>query len=66
MRVNDVKEFRSPRQVYKQIPKKVSDMVMRCVEEKPAKRPENMAEIIAIFDGLIRDIFNTKGDMNGS
>ena len=39
---------------------------MRCVEEKPAKRPENMAEIIATFDGLIRDIFNTKGEINGS
>ncbi|MCF7954225.1 MAG: serine/threonine protein kinase [Phycisphaerae bacterium] len=61
MPVNKVKEFRTPRQVYKQIPKKVSDIVMRCVEEKPAKRPENMAEIIATFDGLIRDIFNTKG-----
>lgn len=66
MRVDDVKEFRTPRQVYKQIPKKVSNIVMRCIEEKPAKRPENMAEIIATFDGLIRDIFNTKGEMNGS
>jgi len=62
MRVDNVKEFRTPRQVYKQIPKKVSNIVMRCVEEKPAKRPENMAEIIATFDGLIRDIFNTKGE----
>ena len=66
MPVNQKKEFRTPCQVYKQIPKNVSDIVMRCVEEKPSKRPENMAEIIATFDGFIRDIFNTKGDKNGS
>ncbi|MCF7955083.1 MAG: serine/threonine protein kinase [Phycisphaerae bacterium] len=60
MRVDEIKEFRTPRQIYKQIPQKVSDIVMRCVEEKPAKRPENMSEIIATFDGLIRDIFNAK------
>lgn len=62
MRVDEVKEFQTPRQIYKQIPQKVSDIVMRCVEEKPAKRPENMAEIIATFDRFIRDIFNTKGE----
>ena len=61
MPVNKIKEFRTPRQVYKQIPKKVSEIVMRCIEEKPAKRPENMSEIIATFDGLIRDIFHTRG-----
>jgi serine/threonine protein kinase len=66
MPINQKKEFRTPCQVYKQIPQKVSDIVMRCVEEKPSKRPENMAEIIATFDGFIRDIFNTKGDKNGS
>lgn len=66
MPINQVKEFRTPIQIYKQIPQKVSDMVMRCVEEKPSKRPENMAEIIATFDGLIREIFNSKGDKNGS
>ncbi|MBW8015578.1 MAG: serine/threonine protein kinase [Planctomycetes bacterium] len=61
MPVNKIKQFRTPRQVYKQIPKKVSEIVMRCIEEKPAKRPENMSEIIATFDGLIRDIFHTRG-----
>lgn len=66
MPVHQIKEFRTPFQIYKQIPKEVSDVVMRCVEEKPAKRPENMAEIIATFDGFIRNIFNTKGGMNGS
>jgi serine/threonine protein kinase len=66
MPINQKKVFRTPCQVYKQIPQKVSDIVMRCVEEKPSKRPENMAEIIATFDGFIRDIFNTKGDKNGS
>ena len=62
MRVDNVKEFRTPHQIYRKIPKTVSNIVMRCVEEKPSKRPENMAEIIATFDGLIRDIFNTKGE----
>jgi serine/threonine protein kinase len=64
--VSQKDESRTPSQIYKQIPQKVSDVVMRCVEEKPAKRPENMAEIIATFDGLIRDIFSNKGDNNGS
>lgn len=64
--IDQKKEFRSPRQIYKQIPKKVSDVVMRCVQESPAKRPANMAEIIATFDILIKDIFNNKGDKNGS
>jgi serine/threonine protein kinase len=66
MLVNNKEEFKTPIQIYKQIPKSVSDTVMRCVEEKPSKRPENMAEIIAIFDGLIRDIFSSKGEKNGS
>lgn len=65
MPVHKKKEFRTPSQIYSKIPQKVSDVVMQCVEEKPSDRPENMSEIIAIFDGLIRDIFN-KGKRNGS
>ena len=66
MPVHQKKEFKTPSQVYKQIPKKVSNLVMSCVEEKPSNRPSNMAEIIAIFDGFIRDIFSAKGLKNGS
>jgi len=52
---------RTPHEIYKKIPKKVSDIVMQCVEDNPAKRPENMATIIATFDVLIRDIFHKGG-----
>lgn len=53
-------EFRTPRQIYHQIPKKISDMVMQCVRKKPAERPGNMSEIIATMDKFIREIFASR------
>ena len=58
------KEFRAPHKIYRKIPRQVSKLVMKCVEEKPAKRPENMSEVIATFDVLIRDIFSDKYEKN--
>jgi serine/threonine-protein kinase len=58
------KEFRAPHKIYRKIPRQVSKLVMKCVEEKPARRPENMSEVIATFDVLIRDIFSDKYEKN--
>ena len=60
------KEFRAPHKIYRKIPRQVSKLVMKCVEEKPARRPENMSEVIATFDVLIRDIFSDKYEKNES
>ena len=63
---NNNKEFRAPHKIYRKIPRQVSKLVMKCVEERPAKRPENMSEVIATFDVLIRDIFSNKYEKNES
>jgi len=60
----DNNEFRAPHKIYRKIPRRVSKLVMKCVEEKPARRPENMSEVIATFDVLIRDIFADKYEKN--
>ena len=53
-------EFKTPHQIYRKIPKKVSQIVMQCVKQKPADRPANMAQIITRLDVIIRDIFGTR------
>ena len=53
-------EFKTPRQIYPQIPKKISNMVMQCIRKKPAERPGNMSEIIATMDRFIREIFASR------
>jgi serine/threonine-protein kinase len=53
-------EFKAPHQIYRKIPKKVSQIVMQCVKQKPADRPANMAEIITRLDVIIHDIFGTR------
>lgn len=55
-----------PHEIYRKIPKNISEIVMDCVQEEPAKRPANMAEIISRFDVMIRDIFGNKVANSGS
>lgn len=59
-------EFRTPHEIYRKIPKSVSRIVMDCVQQRPADRPSNMAEIISRMDVLIREIFGNKIANNGS
>lgn len=59
-------EFKTPHEIYRQIPKTLSDIVMDCVQKRPADRPSNMAEIISRMDVLIRGIFGNKIAGNGS
>ena len=58
------KEFKSPHQIYSVIPKHLSDVVMQCVETKPADRPANMSELISRLDIMIREIFAGKNSKN--
>ncbi len=59
-------EFRTPHEIYQKIPKHVSEIVMDCVQKRPADRPSNMAEIISRMDVIIREIFGNKIAGNGS
>ena len=58
--VNHHDEFKAPHKIYRKIPRKASHIVMDCIKEKPADRPENMSEVIARLDVLIREIFDSK------
>jgi serine/threonine-protein kinase len=60
MPASQKREFRQPHEVYRQIPLEISQLVMACVQEKPADRPASMAEIIARLDVMIRQIFGSK------
>jgi serine/threonine-protein kinase len=53
-------EFKAPHEIYKKIPAELSEMIMQCVQDKPADRPSNMSEIIAHLDVMIRDIFQSR------
>ncbi len=64
--VSEPAVFKTPNQVYSQIPLELSDLVMECVQDKPADRPSSMSEIIGRLDILIRVIFGTKSSPNAS
>jgi serine/threonine-protein kinase len=57
--------FKTPHEIYRKIPKDVSQIVMDCVHRRPADRPSNMAEIITRMDVMIREIFGNKIAGNG-
>ncbi len=54
------RKFKSPREIYRKIPREISELVMECVREKPTERPASMADIIARLDVLIRKIFGSR------
>ncbi len=55
--IDPVDTFKSPHGIYPKIPKPLSDLVVKCVQDKPSKRPANMGEITAQLDEMIREIF---------
>jgi len=59
-------ECKSPREIYRKIPDKLSQLVMECVKERPADRPSSMTEIIERLDIMIREIFGTRLQNNAS
>jgi serine/threonine-protein kinase len=64
--VSDKSDFKSPHQLYPKIPVELSDLVMECVQDKPADRPSSMSEIVERLDILIRAIFGSKISLNAS
>ncbi|RKY11833.1 MAG: hypothetical protein DRP52_05395 [Planctomycetota bacterium] len=62
--VDELSSVKSPHQLYRKIPEPLSDLVMKCVRDKPAKRPANMLEITRRLDELIRDLFGSKNASN--
>lgn len=51
---------RAPNEIKKKIPANVSDLVMNCIEDDPAKRPANMMAVISRLDMMVHDIFGEK------
>jgi serine/threonine-protein kinase len=62
------KECKPPHKIRKQLPIAVSELVMHCVRNEPAERPENMMAVVSRLDGLVHDIFGgkLKTNANGS
>ncbi len=58
--------FQTPHEIYRKIPQPVSQLVMDCIQQKPADRPANMSEIIAKLDMVIGEIFGNKFGGNGT
>ncbi len=54
------KECPPPNKIKSQIPQKVSDLVMRCVNNDPAERPANMMEVVSTLDTIIQAIFGDR------
>ena len=55
---------RSPHELFQKIPLPWSDLIMECVNDKPADRPSNMLEITRRLDELIRNIVGSKNASN--
>lgn len=61
------KKRRAPHEIQNKIPLLISNLVMDCVEEDPAKRPRNMMTIISRLDMIVRGILGkAKTDKNAS
>lgn len=58
--------FKAPHELYKKIPQGLSEMVVQCVQDRPANRPENMTEIVTRLDSIIRDIFQSRLTINAA
>jgi serine/threonine-protein kinase len=64
--IEEREQFKSPIEIFRKIPKPLSDLVMECIREKPADRPANMMEIISRLDELIREIFVSRNSTNAA
>ena len=64
--VNESAPVKSPYELFRRIPKSLSDLVMKCVNDRPADRPSNMLEITRQLDELIREMFGSKTASNAT
>jgi serine/threonine protein kinase len=49
--------FRAPHELKEQIPMRVSKLVLDCIKDDPAERPQNMMAVISRLDLIIHSIF---------
>lgn len=54
------REFQSPHELKPQIPLPVSDLVIECVQDNPADRPQDMLQVVARLDNMIQQIFGQR------
>lgn len=52
--------FKAPHELKEQIPLRVSKLVMDCIKDDPAERPQNMMTIISRLDLMIHSIFGSR------
>lgn len=64
--IDESSSFKSPHEMFRKIPKSLSDLVMECTNDKPAERPSNMLEITTRLDELIREILDPKTSANAA
>ena len=57
-------ECRAPHEIRKQIPPPISKLVMDCVQEDPAERPQGMMTVISRLDLMIHSILTNKNKGN--
>ena len=53
-------EFKPPHEIREQLPMSVSKLVMDCVKEEPAERPQDMMTVISRLDLIIHSIVASK------
>ena len=56
----NINNFKTPNEIYSQIPEPISNLIMDCVKEKAIDRPASMTEIIFRLDEVIRNIFGSR------
>jgi serine/threonine-protein kinase len=59
-RVEPPHECIPPHQLKPKLPRELSDLVMECVRDEQAERPNNMMSIVTRLDALIHSIFGDK------
>jgi serine/threonine protein kinase len=60
-------EFKPPHEIRDQLPMPVSKLVMDCVKEEPAERPQDMMTVISRLDLIIHSIVaSKKAEKNGT
>jgi len=52
--------FQSPHELKPQIPQEVSDLVMDCIKDNPAERPQDMLQVVSRLDRMIQQIFGQR------
>lgn len=55
-----VEPCRAPHEIKPRLPIGISILVMDCIEDEPAKRPQDMPTVISRLDVMVHSIFGDK------